>query len=233
MTGQLRAFIGSRLPFLAPLWRQVKYLSMATQSPKHLFTRIFSGNKWGDSESLSGPGSNLVQTEAVRRVLPLLIQEMHCQSLLDVPCGDFFWMKRVAMDVEYIGGDIVDELVRRNQAQYGNGRRRFVNLDLLHDHLPRVDLVLCRDCLVHFSYRDIRRALGNIKRSGSTYLLTTTFVGRERNEDIPTGAWRPLNLQLPPFAFPTPTRLIDEECPSDGYQDKHLGLWRTDAIPDL
>ena len=233
MTRQLKTFIKSQLPFLVPLWRQVKYFSLARKSPKHLFTEIFRGNKWGDRDSLSGPGSNLVQTEAVRRVLPLLIREMNCKSLLDVPCGDFVWMKLVEMDVEYIGGDIVDELVRNNQEQYGSNSHRFINLDLLQDELPRVDLVLCRDCLVHFSYQHIFRALKNIKSSGSTYLLTTTFVGRERNEDIPTGAWRPINLLLPPFNFPTPIKLIDEECPSDNYRDKHLGLWKTDDIPEF
>jgi len=233
MTRQLKLFIKSRFPFLVSLWRQVRYFSLRRKPPKQVFTEIYRGNKWGDKDSFSGPGSNLVQTEAVRRVLPLLIQELNCKSFLDVPCGDLFWMKLLEMDFEYIGGDIVDELIRENQRQYGSNSRKFIHVDLLQDELPKVDLVLCRDCLVHFSYKHIFRALKNIKSSGSTYLLTTTFVGRESNEDIPTGAWRPINLQLPPFGFPMPMKLIDEECPSDDYRDKHLGLWKTDDIPEF
>jgi hypothetical protein len=158
---------------------------------------------------------------------------MDCRSLLDVPCGDFSWMKLVEMDVEYIGGDIVDELVTANQERHGDDSHRFVSLDLLRDELPRVDLVFCRDCLIHFSYRHIFRALNNIKRSGSTYLLTTTYIQRTENGDIPTGGWRPINLELPPFNFPPPIWLIDEQCPHDDYRDKRLGLWESADIPVL
>ncbi len=232
MAGQLKNIIKSWFPFLIPIRRRLLFFSLARKSPKRVFSEIFRGNKWEDKDSLSGPGSNLLQTEVVRRFLPLLIRELNCKTLLDIPCGDFFWMKLVEMDVEYIGGDIIDELVKNNQKRYGSNRKRFISLDLLKDELPKVDLILCRDCLVHFSYEHIFLALKNIKNSGSTYLLTTTFIEREINENILTGLWRPINLQLPPFNLPTPIKLIDEECPVDNYRDKHLGLWKTDDIPD-
>ncbi|MDD4050969.1 MAG: class I SAM-dependent methyltransferase [candidate division Zixibacteria bacterium] len=231
MNGKFKTFLKSRLPFLVPLWRRIKFFSFSGTSPQQRFTRIFRRNTWGDADSISGTGSSLIQTEAVRQVLPSLVRELNCRSLLDIPCGDFFWMKSVGLDVEYIGGDIVDELIGNNQRRYGGEGRRFMHLDLLQDTLPEVDLILCRDCLVHFSYKHIFQALRNIKRSGIRYLLTTTFVERDRNEDIPTGGWRPVNLQRPPFNFPAPMELIDEQCPDDGYRDKHLGLWKTADIP--
>jgi hypothetical protein len=141
-------------------------------------------------------------------------------------------MRVVDMDIDYIGGDIVGELIQKNKRQYRRKSRRFLELDIMLDDLPRVDLLLCRDCLVHFSIQDVYRALRNVKRSGSTYVLTTTFVDERPNEEIQTGGWRPINLQLPPFRFPTPARLINEHCPVDGFRDKHLGLWRTSDIPD-
>jgi hypothetical protein len=231
MNGRFKTFLKSWFPFLVPLWRRLKYFSPTGASTEQRFTRIFRRNTWGDGDSLSGPGSNLAQTEIVRKILPSLIRELNCRSLLDIPCGDFFWMKSVGLDVDYIGGDIVDELVNNDQRLYGGEGRRFMHLDLLQDRLPEVDLILCRDCLVHFSYEHVFQALRNIKRAGGRYLLTTTFVGREQNEDIPTGGWRPINLQCPPFDFPEPVKLIDEQCPDDGYRDKHLGLWKTADIP--
>jgi hypothetical protein len=89
-------------------------------------------------------------------------------------------------------------------------------------------LVLCRDCLVHFSYSDIRRSLTNIRLSRSTYILTTTFRGRDRNFDVPTGDWRAINLEKAPFDLGTPLAIIDEQCTEGGgvYSDKCLGLWR-------
>jgi len=230
MDGRLKTFLKSRFPALVPLLRRLKFIGT---SPQERFAKIYRRNTWGDEDSSSGSGSNLAQTEAVRAVLSSLVRELNCRTILDIPCGDFFWMKLVDLDIDYIGGDIIDEMIRDNQHQYGNSRRRFLRLDLLQDELPKVDLIFCRDCLVHFSYEHIFPALANIKRSQNAYLLTTTFVHRDRNEDIPTGGWRPINLQVAPFNFPAALRLIDERCPEAEYRDKHLGLWRTADIPVL
>jgi SAM-dependent methyltransferase len=207
--------------------------ALAEVSVEATFTKKFHRHQLRDMDSLSGPGSDLAQTAAVRRRLPALLRELDCSSLLDLPCGDFYWMNTLELDVDYVGGDIVAELIERNERQYSGARRRFSRLDLQQDDLPASDLILCRDCLVHFSNRDIVLALKNIKRSGSRYLLTTTFVDRDRNSDIVTGKWRPLNLQRPPFALPAPIELIDEAHPLRRYRDKHLGLWRIDDIPAL
>jgi hypothetical protein len=138
-------------------------------------------------------------------------------------------MRHVDLGIPYIGADIVGELVERNAREFGSARRRFVRLDLTTDNLPRVDLVLCRDALVHFSYAHIWSAIENIKRSGAEYLLTTTFVDR-RNKNIPTGGWRRLNLEAPPFSFPQPLELIDEQC-QPRCAEKHLALWRVRDLP--
>lgn len=231
MLSQLKTVMRARLPLLVPFWEKVRYYPLRKKSPERIFTEAYHGNKWENRDTRSGPGSDLRQTEALRRALPLLIQQLNCKSLLDIPCGDFFWMKFVDIGIEYIGGDVVDALIRDNQRHYSRHERRFIRLDLLQDTLPKVDLILCRDCLVHFSYQHIFRALANIKSSGSTYLLTTTFLERKKNYDIYTGRWRPLNLRLPPFSFPAPVKLIDEECPWNDFRDKYLGLWQIDNIP--
>jgi hypothetical protein len=153
--------------------------------------------------------------------------------MLDIPCGDFFWMKTLELDVSYTGADIVGDVIEINERCYAGVRRRFVRLDLTRDDLPKADLVLCRDCLVHFSYADISRALANIRRSGSTYLLTTTFPDRTANEEIPTGSWRPINLQRPPLNFPPPLESIREGYWSEDHGRKDLSLWRIADIPRL
>lgn len=142
-------------------------------------------------------------------------------------------MKLIDLNVNYIGADIVPELIAKNQAQYRNLRRSFMKLDLIKDSLPQSDLVFCRDCLVHLSFSHIFSSLKNIKASGSMYILTTTFTSRGNNEDMPTSKWRTINLQKPSFNFPQPISLIDEKCPVKGFKDKHLGLWRIDDIPVL
>jgi hypothetical protein len=231
MLSQFKYSLKERFPPLVRLWRRMKYHKVVVGSPDKLFTDIYRDNKWGNAESRSGSGSSLAQTEAVRQALPSLIEELGCRSLLDVPCGDFNWMKLLSLDVDYTGGDIVAELVESNQALYGNSRRRFLRIDLLRDRLPAADLMLCRDCLIHFSNTDAMRALSRIKESGVVYLLTTFYADRTENEDIPTGYMRPLNLTLPPFNFPPPLRIIDERCPRPDFPDKQLGLWRVADLP--
>jgi glycosyltransferase involved in cell wall biosynthesis len=194
---------------------------------KQVFDRIYALNTWGNAESRSGDGSDTKGTEAIRAALPDLFRELAIKSLLDLPCGDFKWMRLLDLDLDYTGADIVIEVIEQNQRMYGRPGRRFQILDITKDAIPTVDLIFCRDLLVHLSFREIEDALANIALSGSRYLLTTTFPSRDLNSDVEAGQWRPLNLQRPPFSFPRPLRLIIELCTEwDGHwADKSLGLW--------
>jgi hypothetical protein len=140
-------------------------------------------------------------------------------------------MNEVPLGVPYIGGDIVGDVVAENQRRYGSDRRSFIRVDIVTDALPQAHVVLCRDCLPHLSNADVLRALRNVRSSGASYLLTTTFDERRRNIDVITGFWRPLNLELPPFSLPKPIACIDEQCPDPAYRDKKLALWRTSDLP--
>jgi hypothetical protein len=208
-------------------------LVLSSKRTDQVFAEIYLNNSWGDAESLSGPGSRLERTDKIRLVLPALLKKYGCLSLLDIPCGDFNWMKTLELEIDYIGGDIVSELIKRNQEKFTNEHRKFINLDLLSDRLPKMDLVLCRDCLVHFSSSDAITALKNIKGSRSKYLLTTTFPERGKNRNIVTGEWHPINLSIDPYNFPPPCEFIDDAYDFPDYYDKHLGLWRISDLPDF
>ena len=203
--------------------------------PRAVFTRVYRRNVWGNAESVSGAGSTARRGEAFRDELIALLRRLGTRVLLDAPCGDFNWIAEVADAVpQYVGVDVVPELIERVRAEHGNARRSFICADLVRDPLPRADVILCRDALVHFSFREIRAALQNFRRSGAEHLLATTFVDTARNVDIRTGGgWRDLNLQEPPFSFPPPLELIDERCTDYGgrYRGKRLALWRLDALP--
>lgn len=200
---------------------------------QHLFEKIYSLHHWYDEESKSGPGASLKQTQTVRATVSKVLKELEVKTLLDIPCGDFNWMQEVDLSqCEYTGGDIVNDIVKQNELNYSAQGRRFVWADITFSPLPQTDLLFCRDCLVHFAYSDIGKALANIKRSGSKFLLTTTFTNRA-NEDIRTGYWRPINLEAAPFSFPKPLQLFSENC-TEGhgqYTDKSLGLWKVDDLP--
>ncbi|MDC3242765.1 hypothetical protein OAT82_03755, partial [Flavobacteriaceae bacterium] len=153
--------------------------------------------------------------------------------ILDIPCGDFNWMQNVNLaNLNYIGGDIVNLLIDKNNDEYKNDAINFEVLDITSSNLPKVDLIFCRDCLVHLSYKNIYKSLVNIKKSKSKYLLTTSFFRCEENKDIITGEWRKLNFEIAPFNFKKPLHVIDEKYTKKGfkYSDKTMCLWKISDI---
>lgn len=193
-----------------------------------IFARIHESNLWGAEHTRSGLGSELDSTRHLRTAIPELLHALGATTLLDIPCGDFGWLRHADLDgIDYTGADIVPSLVWLNNARYASDRRRFVRLDITNDPLPAADVVLCRDCMVHLSFANIARAVERIRASGSRYLLATTFPEHAGNEDIQDGDWRVLNMELPPFNFGPPLARIVERCTEGGgtYSDKTLGLW--------
>ena len=181
-----------KVPLLPIVYRRVRnaYTNFRQKliNTEQVFTDIYNNNGWGGQVSVSGPGSDPHQSRIIVRELPILFKDLSIKTMLDIPCGDFNWMNNVNLDgTDYIGADIVNELIKKNIEQFKKNDVRFLKLNLLTDELPRVDLIFCRDCLVHFPVKDIFNALGNIYTSRSEYLLTTTFTERTENQDIETG----------------------------------------------
>ena len=196
------------------------------------FENIYKNNGFAGTESVSGEGSTLFQTRVIRDEIPKLLNELGVKKLLDVPCGDWHWMRHVNLaNIHYTGGDIVPTLIEQNNKNYGNENCNFQNLNIIVEPLPQADLILCRDCLVHLNFTEGLAALEQFRKSGSKWLLTTTFTERDSNIDLYEGdIWRPLNLEKPPFNLPKPERYIIEGCTeySGVFSDKCLGLWRID-----
>lgn len=200
------------------------------------FARIERTNLWGAARSVSGLGSEDLATAAIREALPPLLQRLGVRSLLDAPCGDAGWIGRVKLDLDYIGIDIVPSLIATNNRRVADGELagRFLVADITRDALPRADLILCRDCLVHLSFQNIAHAITRFRDSGAQYLLVTTFPEWGDNHDCEDGDWRALNMEKAPFDWPAPHALIEERCEEGGggWRDKSLGLWRLEELPD-
>ena len=75
-----------------------------------VFSEIYRTNAWRDPESVSGRGSTLARTNVITSHLPVLLQELNADSLIDAACGDFNWMRYVDLgSIKYIGVDIVPD----------------------------------------------------------------------------------------------------------------------------
>lgn len=187
---------------------------------KEIFTGIYKNNDWKNDESVSGQGSTLDATEGIRRELPKLFAKFHVKTLLDIPCGDMNWISKMPLEgIEYIGADIVPEIIHANKQRGPN----FYVLDITKDNLPKADMILVRDLLGHFSDADLKLAIDNIKRSGAKYLLATTFPSSFNTVGIKTGQWRAINLDYY-CGLPPSIEIINEG--NQMFKDKCLGLWQ-------
>ena len=224
----------NRWPLSLVKERRFRTEVLALDDAQARFTAIYTKNTWGNDESASGWGSTLAYTAPLRAKLPELFQRYQVGTVFDAPCGDFNWFRHVLKDnpLTYIGGDIVAPMIERLNGQYGDSRIHFVHIDLIAQPFPKADLMICRDCLFHLSFRDTRAVLANFVASGIPYLLTTTYAnddGQLRNRDIETGDFRYIDLFSPPYGLPRDVgfRVNDFQPPEPR---REMCLWTREQV---
>ena len=194
---------------------------------KEIFEDIVKHNRW--KKHPCGPGSTFGYTENLRLNLGKFLEKHNITSMIDAPCGDYSWMSVTDLPSiqEYVGGDIVEFLIKANQEKYPN--HKFKQIDLTQDILPNVDLLFCRDCLLHLSFEDIDKVFKNISRSNIKYvLLSNWYEDAENSRDIQTGEARYLNFLESPFNFTQPIDAITDFV--DGFPRRKMLLWSKEVI---
>ena len=194
-----------KYPFI--LWKKYNFektlSSLKTTEDK--FTWVYKNNYWV-GESPSGSGSSLDYTKNLRKELPEIIRNFNIKSIFDAPCGDFNWMNVLlpSLDVDYIGADIVQDLVDVHNTNYKNDSTKFIKLNLITNSFPDADLMICRDCFIHLSFQDIQSVLTNFKNSKIPYLLISNVLNKNnfQNKNINTGDYRIIDIFSQPLNFP-------------------------------
>jgi hypothetical protein len=179
-------------------------------------------------QSIAGYGSYTWNTRIIVAELPRIFKQYDIKTMLDIPCGDYYWMKEVDLDnITYIGGDLVNEQIKLNQDEHPSVDFRV--MDMIKDDLPYADLVFTRDCLVHLTYENISIFINKLINNGSKYIMSTTFPETELNTEL-VGiiGWRPLNLEVYPINFPMALEIISEK--SDYNPEKCMGIWSLQDI---
>ena len=203
------------------------------KSNRQIFTHFYFSNKWGNIQSKSGKGSTITATKKTRKVIIKVLDEFKIKAFIDLPCGDFNWMKLINFnECIYIGCDIVEQLVSENLKRFKSKNVNFITLDMINDPIPKGELIFCRDCLVHLSNKNVMKTIKNFKKSGAKYLLTTHFPNQKRNVFISNGMFRRINLTNSPFNLPPPIRIFDD---NDGkvlekQKYKSLALWNIEQL---
>lgn len=214
-------------------------------STEQTFTKIYQDNIWRDSESRSGRGSSLEATVNLREDFSRFCAYKNVKTIVDLPCGDYNWFRAVSTDfIQYDGYDIVQPLIESNNEQYGSETVNFHHHNILEDRVKSADFALSRDFVIHMNYKSILEFFENIKQSNIPDILLTHYTNCE-NKDIESGnRYRPIDFTLPPFSFPQPQHLIEEDISSmfdtaqrhakdpDKPLRKYLAHWKTQDIQD-
>lgn len=147
--------------------RRVQWAADLRRSPKQVFDRVYRQSRWGESGDafFSGPGSDGPAAELYARRIREFIRQHNISSVVDLGCGDF----RVARmflhpEVQYLGVDVVDDLVDHNRVHHGSVQVRFECLDITADPLPDGELCLLREVLQHLSNAQIARVLEKLSK---------------------------------------------------------------------
>jgi O-antigen/teichoic acid export membrane protein len=195
---------------------------------KKRFDFIYKTNYWKSSfiGSRSGRGSDFETTEKIRASLSNFIKENKIKSILDIPCGDFYWMPLIDLDnISYFGADIVDDLIKLNEKKFKEPNLKFLKLDIIQDELPEVDLIFSRDCLVHLDDKEIFSTISNIRKTKANYFATTIFEEQfDNNKSKLSDNWRPINLTKDPFNLGNPDFILDDS--NNNQKDKKIAIWK-------
>ena len=149
-------------------WKQRSFHKLRKKPVEDIFTSIYKNNEWGGTPGsfYSGEGTHHPDTQRyIQHVRSFLINQ-HVKSVLEIGCGDFHVSNQIlkGLDVNYIGGDVVDELIAHHSKNYQTDKIRFQKINAIDDELPAADLIVIRQVLQHLSNDHVQKILNKISK---------------------------------------------------------------------
>jgi hypothetical protein len=188
-----------------------------------IFSSIYKTNHWNryekinkDNLQVSGPGSDPRSLQIKNLVFNLnrFIKDFQIRSILDMPCGDFAWFKKITdlnPNLKYTGFDIVGDIIDYNNKKFSSNNIKFFKRDILSEsNFHDYDLIFSRDFFIHIPTDDIIKILSILMKSKIRFFATTQYQKNLSNKNIAIGQWRKLNLSIEPFNLPKPFMQIPD-----------------------
>lgn len=171
-------------------------------SATDVFSDVYERDLWNGG---SGPGSAPENTVEYRRFLQEFLDGFdYPVKVVDLGCGD--WRIGELMDwsgVDYVGVDVVPEVIEANRRRDTPDNVSFVCLDALVDDLPEGDVLVAKDVLQHWPNADVVRLLDAAEERFTFTVVTNDVSSKSHpakvNSDIALGDWRPVDIERAPF----------------------------------
>ena len=191
-----RHFVANAPQDAEMFWSAPDGFYQASSDLQTTFSDIYARGVWRGG---SGAGSDVANALLYAAYLQHLIRQRGTGRIVDLGCGDWRFTKHIDLgDCDYIGVDIVSDVVARNTATHGTARIQFVCADVTTFQSPSCDLLLCKDVLQHLSHANVAAVLARLT-TAKTALLTNDF--HPVNRDCNDGDTRPLDPTVTPFSF--------------------------------
>jgi SAM-dependent methyltransferase len=180
-----------------------------TSDIKQFFTSIYADRGFKGvtgKDSLSGPGSEGEFAEIKKRFLLDIVWRYEIKKVLDVGCGDFYWMRDIVKIFDtYHGIDIVESVIEENTKNFSDKRVSFECCNILEDGLSLcrhlswsrpTDLILCFDVFLHLLDDEIHQLLEQLRANSKDWrYLAITNLHECRDTIQPKSRWERINVQ--------------------------------------
>lgn len=186
-------------------------------SLSEVFDRIYQEDRWHGGPSRSGPGSGDQEIAELAPTLAEMIAELGVTSVLDIGCGEGYWMPDLP---GYVGIDVSEEALRV-------ARERHPDRDYRHDDgpYPGVDAAICRTVIQHLSYVSGLSILERVRTANIRYFIATTYPNGH-NQDLSDGNegyW--VNMRQPPFSLREPLATLRDSGAGNGDHEALLAVF--------
>jgi SAM-dependent methyltransferase len=115
-------------------------------------------------------------------------------TIVDIGCGDFQVARNLLQklpDFNYVGCDIVPEVIAHHAATYSSNRIRFQTLDAVRDRLPQGDVCLIRQVLQHLPNADILKITHRL-----SYPIVYVTEGQPLERTGPVNPDKPVGVDI-------------------------------------
>jgi SAM-dependent methyltransferase len=213
-----------------------------TKTIEEVFTDIYRRNIWGGAKGEFRSGSGSTNERVVSSYISLISEKAVSEgfwglTFVDLGCGDFRVGRRLLPYCSrYIGVDIVEPLIVRNQQEFGGATTHFMHLNVVDDSLPDGEVCFVRQVLQHLSNEQICAVLSKLDRYDWVFITEhypTDNPAIEPNRDKVHGGDIRLYensgvyLAQPPFNLPEQRMSMALEISSDGLLGEDAGVIRT------
>jgi len=139
-----------------------------------IFSEVYDNALWAHGKEAnylptgaryySGSGSYNRSSAKYIHLVGDYIKAHKITAITDIGCGDFNIGRQICQQnpsISYNGVDVVPNLIRYNNENYGSEKIHFFCLDTLREKTPSADLLLIRQVLQHLSNDDIQTLTHN------------------------------------------------------------------------